>query len=76
MNAKVPMARLDRLLANLGYGSRREVSGLVARGQVMLDGVTLKDAGARLDIHRRGIDLTTVPPVHWDLTDVIKGLDA
>jgi aminoglycoside phosphotransferase (APT) family kinase protein len=33
-------------------------------------------AGARLDIHRRGIDLTTVPPVHWDLTDVIKGLDA
>ena len=50
MSGKLPMARLDRLLANLGYGSRREVSGLVARGQVMLDGVTVKDAGARIAI--------------------------
>ncbi|HEX5540773.1 MAG TPA: aminoglycoside phosphotransferase family protein [Micromonospora sp.] len=33
-------------------------------------------AGARLDIYRRNIDLATVPPVHWDLTDVLKGLDA
>ena len=44
------MARLDRLLANLGYGSRREVTALVARGQVILDGVTLKDAGARVAV--------------------------
>jgi 16S rRNA pseudouridine516 synthase len=44
------MARLDRLLANLGYGSRREVSALVARGQVLLDGATVKDAGARIAV--------------------------
>ncbi len=44
------MARLDRLLANLGYGSRREVTALVARGQVALDGATLKDAGARIAV--------------------------
>jgi 16S rRNA pseudouridine516 synthase len=50
VNAKPPMARLDRLLANLGYGSRREVTDLVARRQVVLDGVTLKDAGARLAV--------------------------
>jgi 16S rRNA pseudouridine516 synthase len=42
------MARLDRLLANLGYGSRREVSALVAHRQVELDGVVIKDAGARI----------------------------
>jgi 16S rRNA pseudouridine516 synthase len=47
---KAPMARLDRLLANLGYGSRREVSALVARGQVLLDGAVVKDAGARIAI--------------------------
>ena len=29
------MARLDRLLANLGYGSRREVTDLVGRRQVV-----------------------------------------
>jgi 16S rRNA pseudouridine516 synthase len=47
---KAPMARLDRLLANLGYGSRREVTALVARGQVLLDGTVVKDAGARLPV--------------------------
>ena len=35
---KIPTVRLDRLLANLGYGSRREVQSLVAAGLVTLDG--------------------------------------
>lgn len=30
--------------------------------------------GVRLDIHRRGIDITTVPPVHWHLGDVLARL--
>ncbi len=47
---KAPMARLDRLLANLGYGSRREVTDLVARKQVLLDGAIVKDAGARIAV--------------------------
>ena len=48
MTAKVPQVRLDRLLANLGYGSRREVAALVMHRQVELDGVALRDAGARI----------------------------
>jgi len=36
--ASFPTARLDRLLANLGYGSRREVQGLIQGGRVILDG--------------------------------------
>jgi len=44
------MARLDRLLANLGYGSRREVQAMVAAGRVVLDGVALKNAGARIAV--------------------------
>jgi 16S rRNA pseudouridine516 synthase len=36
-------ARLDRLLANLGYGSRREVQGMIASGWVSLDGARLRD---------------------------------
>lgn len=50
-------ARLDRLLANLGYGSRREVQKLVASGLVLLDGEKLRDAGQRVplaaDLHLR-----------------------
>ena len=42
--------RLDRLLANLGYGSRREIHGLLDDGRVRLDGAILRrpDAAAPL----------------------------
>jgi 16S rRNA pseudouridine516 synthase len=44
------MARLDRLLANLGYGSRRDVQALVSAGKVTLDGVAIKDAGKKIAV--------------------------
>jgi 16S rRNA pseudouridine516 synthase len=50
VNARPPMARLDRLLANLGYGSRREVSALVRDGKVILDGAVVKDSGAKIPV--------------------------
>jgi 16S rRNA pseudouridine516 synthase len=47
--SKPPAAlRLDRLLANLGYGSRREVQMLVAAGRVMLDGAPVAEADGRV----------------------------
>ena len=49
--SKAPSAlRLDRLLANLGYGSRREMQEMVAADAVTLDGEVLHDAGARIAI--------------------------
>ena len=47
---KALMARLDRLLANLGYGSRRDVQALVSAGKVVLDGVAIKDAGQKIAV--------------------------
>jgi len=47
---KALMARLDRLLANLGYGSRRDVQALVSGGKVVLDGAVLKDAGLKIAV--------------------------
>jgi len=47
-------ARLDRLLANLGYGSRREIHALVREGAVMLDGAPMRDAAAHVHL---GADL-------------------
>jgi len=48
--------RLDRLLANLGYGSRREVAAFVAGGRVVLDGerIARVDQAVALDDVRRG----------------------
>jgi 16S rRNA pseudouridine516 synthase len=45
-----PTLRLDRLLANLGYGSRREVQRLVVMGLVTLDGATLEDSDQRIAV--------------------------
>ena len=42
--------RLDRLLANLGYGSRKEVQGLVAAGLVRLDGAEVEEADNRITL--------------------------
>jgi 16S rRNA pseudouridine516 synthase len=47
---KTPTLRLDRLLANLGYGSRREVGQMVAAGLIRRDGERLRDPGERLPI--------------------------
>nr|WP_222934393.1 pseudouridine synthase [Caulobacter sp. 17J80-11] len=40
--------RLDRLLSNLGYGSRREVQSLVRAGRVKLDGAEVEDADDKI----------------------------
>lgn len=47
---KALMARLDRLLANLGYGSRKDVQSLISGGKVVLDGKILKDIGTKVAV--------------------------
>jgi 16S rRNA pseudouridine516 synthase len=42
--------RLDRLLANLGYGSRSDVQHLARIGAVILDGAAAKDASAKVSL--------------------------
>lgn len=54
--SKTPTMRLDRLLSNLGYGSRKEMHALAGAGEIVLDGKALTDAGARIAI---GPDLPT-----------------
>jgi 16S rRNA pseudouridine516 synthase len=43
-------ARLDRLLANLGYGSRREVQHMAAVGLVLFDGATIRDGAKHVPV--------------------------
>lgn len=31
-------------------------------------------AGSRLDIHRRGLDIASISPVHWDVADIAEAL--
>ncbi len=50
MSQKPEQRRLDRLLSNLGYGSRREVARLVAGGLVTLEGVPLTDPEKKISL--------------------------
>ncbi len=41
--------RLDKILSNSGYGTRKEAGQLIRSGNVTVDGVTVKDRGMHVD---------------------------
>ncbi len=63
--------RLDRLLANLGYGSRREIEGLARSGRIRLDGGALTDASQRIALDP---DLSDRMTVQGTALDPLPGL--
>ncbi|MBZ9935811.1 rRNA pseudouridine synthase [Mesorhizobium sp. BR1-1-16] len=67
---KAPTARLDKLLANLGYGSRREVQTLIEGGRVILDGEAETDPAQRVYVTA---DLATRMTVSGEPLDPAPG---
>jgi len=63
--------RLDRLLSNLGYGSRREVRTLISRGLVTYKGAPLSDPENRLTVES---DLSSHLLVDGEALDPLPGL--
>ncbi len=63
--------RLDRLLANLGYGSRSEVQRLVGASRVFLDGAPVKDASVRITV---SADLPSRMFIGGEPLDPVPGL--
>jgi 16S rRNA pseudouridine516 synthase len=63
--------RLDRLLANLGYGSRNEVQRLVRFGAVVVDGAPAEDASIRIPLTA---DLPARVSVDGEPLDPVPGL--
>lgn len=63
--------RLDRLLSNLGYGSRREVQDLIEAGYVLLDGEAVIDSDEKIAVTP---DLVTRMTVGDEPLDPLPGL--
>jgi 16S rRNA pseudouridine516 synthase len=63
--------RLDRLLANMGYGSRREIQFLVSEGLITLDGAELTKADQHIPLSR---DLSSRLMIDGALIDPIPGM--
>ena len=63
--------RLDRLLANLGYGTRRTVQNIVNNGEVSLDGIVLQKAEQHIELTP---DLRERLLIKGEPLDVLPGL--
>ena len=66
MSKTPPTLRLDRLLGNLGYGSRKEVQALIEGGRVVLDGTVEDDPGQRVYVKANLAQRMTVAGVALD----------
>lgn len=53
--------RLDKLLANMGYGSRKEVKQLLKQKAVRVDDVVVKDAAMKVDTEKQIITVFGEP---------------
>ena len=51
------MERLDKIISNLGYGSRKEIKPLVKKGLVKVDGEVVKDNGVLIDPEKSVINM-------------------
>lgn len=69
--SKALTVRLDRLLSNLGYGSRREVQDLIEAGYVQLDGEAIIDSDEKIAVTP---DLATRMTVEDEPLDPLPGL--
>ena len=50
MTTTIHSLRLDRLLANMGYGSRKDIQALVKFGRITLDGTPVSDAAIHVPV--------------------------
>lgn len=51
------MERLDKILSNLGYGSRKELKGIVKKGLVKVNEEVIKDNGFQIDPEKDKISI-------------------
>ena len=69
--AKIPTARVDKLLGSMGYGSRAEMARMGKAGGIVLDGVDLTDVSKRIPVTP---DLPTRMEIDGEPLDPVAGL--
>lgn len=51
------MERLDKIISNLGYGSRKEIKGIARKGFIEVDGEIVKDSSTLIDPEKVSIKI-------------------
>lgn len=63
--------RLDKLLSNMGFGTRKEVRLLLKKGAVRVNGETVKSAAAHIDTEKDLVTLLGEPVVYKEFIYVM-----
>jgi 16S rRNA pseudouridine516 synthase len=71
MSKPAETSRLDRLLANMGYGSRKEIARMAKARMLTLDGAVVKDESQRVKLEP---DLATRLLVDGEALDPLPGM--
>ncbi len=58
------LMRLDKLLGNMGFGTRSEIKKAVKQGKVTIDGTVAKDSGLQVDPARHKVEFEGTPVVY------------
>lgn len=58
------MERLDKILANSGYGSRKDVKKLIKSGLIEIDGEKVKSSNVQVDINKNKITIKSEPLIY------------
>ncbi|WP_446897690.1 pseudouridine synthase [Clostridium sp. LBM24168] len=51
------MERLDKVLSNMGYGTRKQIKAMVKDGHVSIDGVIIHDSSIKVDTDNNSIEI-------------------
>ncbi|OAA93513.1 pseudouridine synthase [Clostridium coskatii] len=51
------MDRIDKILANLGFGTRKEIKAVVKNGEVKINGAVIKDSSMKIDPDKSTIEV-------------------
>ena len=62
--AVIMMVRLDKFLADMGYGTRRQVKREIAKGSVTVNGAPVRKAEAKIDTQKDAVSWKGEPAVY------------
>lgn len=57
MNKGKTKLRLDKLLSNMGYGSRKDLKKVLKEGHVLVNGETIKDGGFQVNVEQDNVSI-------------------
>ncbi|MCT4607458.1 MAG: rRNA pseudouridine synthase [Marinisporobacter sp.] len=63
--------RLDKVLSNMGYGTRKEIKSIIKKGRVKVDEKVIKDSSMHIDPYENHIEIDGVKLVYREVVYIM-----